>query len=113
VPSIEHDHMIEAFAPNGSNQPFDDAVLPWTPGGGNDLLDVETNQLLVHCHAVHSIAITDEVTRGVPIGNRFNQLLSNPFRCGVLGDIEVQNFSPPVSENHEDEQDLETETSAR
>ena len=68
MPSIEHDHMIEAFAPNGSNQPFDDAVLPWARGGGHDLLDVETRQLLVHCPAVHSIAITDEVTRGIPIG---------------------------------------------
>ena len=77
-------------------------------GGGHDLLDVETRQLLVHCPAVHSIAIMDEVTRGIPIGNRLNQLLSNPFRCGVLGDVEVQNFSPPVSENHEDEQYLET-----
>jgi len=57
---------------------------------------------------VHSIAIMDEVTRGIPIGNRLNQLLSNPFRCGVLGDVEMQNFPPPVSENNEDEENLET-----
>ena len=48
VPSIEHDHMIEAFAPNGSNQPFDNAVLPWARGSRHDLLDVETRQLIVH-----------------------------------------------------------------
>ncbi len=34
-----------------------------------DLLDVETCQLLVDCAAVHSIVITDEVTRVVPVGN--------------------------------------------
>ena len=101
VISVEDDHMIEAFSPDGSNQPFDDAVLPWAGWCRHDLLDVETCQLLVDCSAVHSIAITDQVTRGIPVGNSLNQLLSNPFRGGVFGDVEVQNFPPSVSENNE------------
>src|SRR5215204_806384 len=100
--------MIEAFAPNGSNQPFDNAVLPRARGSRHHLLDVGTRQRVVHCSAVHSIAITNQVTRCIPIHYSFNHLLGRPFRCGVLGDVEVQNFPPPVSENDEDEQHLET-----
>ena len=59
--------MIEAFAPNGSNQPFDNAVLLWARGSRHHLLDVETRQRVVHCSAVHSIAITNQVTWCIPI----------------------------------------------
>src|SRR4051812_26988204 len=75
VISVEDDHMIEAFAPNGSNQPFDDAALPWAGWCRYDLFDVETCQLLANCSAVHSIAITDEVTQRIPVGNSLNQVV--------------------------------------
>ena len=39
VPSVEHDHMIEAFTANGSDQPFDYAVLPWACGCRHDLMN--------------------------------------------------------------------------
>jgi hypothetical protein len=58
--------------------------------------------------AIHSIAITDQVTRRIPVGDGLNQSLSSPFRCGVLGDVEVNNFGTPVSENHDDKQHFES-----
>lgn len=107
VPSIENDDVVEAFAPNRSNQPFDNALLTWARWSCHHLLDVETRKLVVCCSAVHSIAITDQVTRRIPIRQRLDQLLCSPFHSGVLGNVEVQNFAPAVSENNQDEQHLE------
>jgi hypothetical protein len=72
----------------------------------HDLLNVEPRECLIHCSAAHSIAIPDQVARGIPIRDRLNHLLGDPFRCGVLGDVGVQNFPPAVSENSKNERTL-------
>ena len=68
--TVENNDMIEAFVANGFNQSFDNAVLPRTRCSRHDLVDVETSQLLVDRSAVHSIAITDEVTRDIHFSDR-------------------------------------------
>ena len=51
----------------------------------HNLLDTKSHQLLVYSPAVYSIAITNQVTRGIPIGKRLKQLLSDPAAVRCLG----------------------------
>jgi hypothetical protein len=37
----QHDHVVEAFATNGSDEPFDVGVLPGRAWGGHHGLDVD------------------------------------------------------------------------
>ena len=36
---VEHDQVIEDFAPNRSDEPFDVAILPWRAGRGRMIAD--------------------------------------------------------------------------
>jgi hypothetical protein len=41
VPLVQHDHVIEALAAKGADQPFGEGVHPRRPQGGADLADTK------------------------------------------------------------------------
>jgi hypothetical protein len=56
---------------------------------------------------VDAVAVTKEISwRRIP-GKRFHDLLRGPFRTGRLGHVEMDDPSPFVSQNDENEQHVE------
>ena len=56
---------------------------------------------------VDRIAVAQEVARGGVPGERLHELLGRPLGGGGVGDVDVDDASPVVRQDDEDEQDLE------
>lgn len=58
---IEHNHMIQALAPQGANHPLDVGILPGTPRTGHNLRDTETRD-----SPTHLLIVRVRSTRSIP-----------------------------------------------
>jgi hypothetical protein len=56
---------------------------------------------------VDRIAVAQEVSRGRLPGERLHELVGGPLGRGGVGDVDVDDASPIVHQDHEDEQHLE------
>jgi len=101
------DHVIEALAPDGTDEALDVRILPGRPGSDEHLGDLEPCYPAPELSSVNGIAIAQEVLgRGVP-RECLDDLPGRPFRSWVCGDVEMQHAPPVVGEDDEDEEDLE------
>jgi hypothetical protein len=60
---MEHDHMVQAFPPNGTNHPLDEGSLPGGAQRGQDLANAHVSYLVSEVLAEDGIAITQHVAR--------------------------------------------------
>ena len=81
---MEHDHMIEALAPNGTNHPLHVGSLPWGSRRGQHFVDAHVAHLSPEVIAENGIAITEQVARELVKGKCLPQLLSRPFGQRVV-----------------------------
>ena len=79
----EDDHVIEAFAANGANQPFYVGPLPRRSRCGEHLLDPHPYDLVHEFFSEDAIPITQQIPGRVSPGKGFPQLLSRPLRSRV------------------------------
>ena len=105
VDLVEHDHMVEALAAQGSDEAFHVRILPWGPGGRLDLADSHGLGSARERDAVHRIAVAQHVARGGIPGEGLYELLGRHWAVGVSVTL-VNDASPIVREDHEDEQTL-------
>jgi hypothetical protein len=87
---MEHDHMIEAFATNGSDDPLDIGSLPRRARCRQDFANAHVSHLFSKFIAKGRIAVTQQVARKLVKGKGLAQLLSRPLRGRVGGDIEAR-----------------------
>ena len=102
----EHDHMIEALAAQGADEAFDIGVLPRRP---RRRLDFEYPQRLDSAGehgAVDRIAVAQQVARGGVPGERLHELLSRPLGRRDVGDVDVDDASPVMRQDDEDNNTL-------
>jgi len=106
---IEHDHMIQEVASAASNPTLRRTILPRTP-------ERCANWLAPHCAnrsdyvlAEFAISVKHQELLSGRIGPRFTHLLNDPKGSGITRHIEVQNFSPIMTDHEEAIQDLEGE----
>ena len=91
----------------GPDQTFDIGILPRRPRGDLHLLDAQRLGSAGERDAVDRIAVAEELLRrGVP-RERLDKLLGGPLGRGGVGDVDVEDASAVVREDHEDEQHLE------
>jgi hypothetical protein len=78
---VEHEHVIQALAPNRTNDGLDVGLLPGRSRGTQHFLDTHVSHLFREgIAAENSIAISQQVARKFIKGERFLPLLSGPLR---------------------------------
>ena len=107
VPLAEHDDMVEAFASHGTDEPLSERILPRALWRREYFFDAHALHAAPKVVAVDAVAIAEQKRRRGVIGKGVHELLGGPVRCGMLGDVEVNDTSSMVSEHDEDEKDTE------
>ena len=72
--------MVQALAPNRTNDALNIRPLPGGSRGGKDFLDPHVGYLSAEVSAENGVAIAEQVARELVKGKGFAQLLSRPFR---------------------------------
>src|ERR1700747_561689 len=96
---VEHEHMVQALAPNRTNYALDVGPLPRGSRGAQHFLDAHVSHLSPEGIAENGIAVAQQVARQLIKGERFSQLLSRPFRRRMSRHIAVENASPVMSQH--------------
>ena len=79
----EHDDMVQAFAPNRTDQPFGIRVLPGRPWSDRVVADAHRLEAASEHGTIDTIAIADEVFwRGAP-RKSLSDLARDPFGRGI------------------------------
>jgi len=107
------DHVIEAFAPDRTDQALDIRILPGRPGRDEHFGDLEPLHPTSEVSSVDGVAIAQEVPRRRVPREGLDNLPGRPFRGRVLGDVAVQQAPPVVGEDDEDEEDWPGSSGAR
>src|SRR5438105_351800 len=87
---VQDDQLIETLATNGSDQPFDERVLPGTCGTGHDLCDRHAGHAALERVAVNAVSIAWQPAWGSVVRKRFDDLLSRPFSGWVRRYVEMR-----------------------
>jgi len=99
---VEHDHVIKTLATSGTDQSFDECILPRRARCREHFLDPD--RLRGDLQAVERvIAIVEQVSRRLVPGKGLAQLLGRPRRRRMRGDRHVPDASPIVGEEHRHE----------
>jgi hypothetical protein len=110
---MEHNHMIEALASNGSNHSLYMSSLPRRARCRQNFADAHVSHLFSEVIAEDSIAVAQQVAGELVKGKCLAQLLSRPFRGRVGGHIEMQNTTPVMGQHQKHVKDLETDSGHR
>jgi hypothetical protein len=106
VTLVQDDHMIKDLAADTSNQSFHIGILPRRPWCNHDLFDAYVpNALTEHC-PVATIAISEQIPRGLIPGEGFHDLLRGSLGGGMLGHMEMHDVPSLMSENQQHEEHL-------
>jgi hypothetical protein len=101
---VEHNHVINTLATSGSNESFDEGILPRRARCREHVLNPE--RLRGEPQAIECvIAIVEQVSRRVVPRKGLAQLLGRPRRCWMRRHGDVPDASPIVGEEHQDEQE--------
>src|SRR5215472_4863082 len=107
VPLVDHDHVVQTFSANTSDNSFRIAVLPRTPGRYRNLLDTQSIHSCREIMTIDPITISYQVARHYFLRKRFDDLLRRPSSGRVFRHIEMQNTATIKRQNHEDIQHAE------
>src|SRR5215471_8874738 len=102
MPLVDHNHVVQAFSANTSDNPFHIAVLPRTTGRYRNLLDTQSIDLCREIITIDPITISYQVARHHFFRQRFHDLLSSPSGCRAFRNIEMQDTATVMREDHED-----------
>src|SRR5712691_2709976 len=107
---MEHDHMIKALPPNGTNHPLDVGSLPRGARCRQHFVDAHVTHLSSECIAEDRIAVAQEITWELVKRKGFPQLLSRPLGSWMGGHIEMKNTTPVMGQYQKHVKDLETDS---
>src|SRR5260370_16335988 len=99
--------MVQALAPNGTNDSFNISRLTWRAGRPKNLFDVHDFDLLAEFESVNTIPIAQQIFRRGIERKSLHALLSGPFRCRMSRDVEMHNASTVMTEDDKYKQNLE------
>ena len=106
---VEHDHMVETFTTNGTDDSFAIRILPRRAGCDQDFVDSQALDAILEIVTVDAVAIADEKTWSFFVRKRIDDLLGGPCGVGIGGHVEVNDLSPIVTEHDEYIQDAESD----
>lgn len=89
MPLVDHDAMVEAFAPQRADTPFGDGVGLRSADGCENRPDPEAGGARDEVAAVTGVAVSDQIARPLAPRGRLEDLLPDPGRRGMPGDVPV------------------------
>src|SRR5215475_9703743 len=92
----ETNHMIQTLLTNRTDYSFHEWILPRTPGGCKDFLDLHASNPPAEIFAVDLVTIPQEKARRRLFWKGFDELLRSPGRCRMFCHIEVNDASAIV-----------------
>jgi hypothetical protein len=107
VAFAQNEDMIEALAPDRADESLREGILPRAVGRGQDFTDSHAFHSLPERGTVDAIVIAEEIGRRGVVREGVDDLLGGPGRGGMLGDVEVQDATPMVGEDDQDEEDAQ------
>src|SRR6202795_13544 len=103
----EDNDVVQALAPDRSDQPFGKAILPGRGWCNWPISDAHGAKSARDNGAVDPIAVPDHITRS-PIPRKcLGDLACNPLRCRVGCDVDPYEISAMNPYNHEPENNFE------
>src|SRR5215813_13896008 len=99
----KYNHVVKTFAAYTADHSFRVWILPRTPGGCNDFLDLHASYPPTELFTEYLISISQEEARRGFIRKRFDDLLRGPGGGRMLGNIEMHHTSAMMSEYDQDE----------
>jgi hypothetical protein len=110
---VQHDDVVEALAAQGPDEALHVRILPRRPRRRLDFMDFQGLDAAREHDPVDRIAVPQKVSgRRVP-RERLDDLLGRPLGCRAVGHVDVDDVSPVVRQDHEDEQHRERQSWAR
>ena len=97
---VENDHMVQTFAANGADHPFDVRTLPRRSWRSQHFLNAQLFHLLGEFGTEDAVAVAQQIARRAVSRKRLPQLLRAPFRGWMSGDAKMQN-APPLMRQHQ------------
>ena len=98
----EHNDVVQALAPDGSNQAFDHRILPGRLRGNHLLFQSQALDAAHEIGAIDAIPVPKQITRWSSKRKGFDHFLGGPGGGGSLGDVEVKHFAPLMGQDQED-----------
>src|SRR3984893_613358 len=105
----QDNHMIDALAPDRSDQPFSKAILPRRGWCSGLVPDAHGTQSARDDNAVDSIPISDHIARSHFPGKSLGDLTCNPLRRRVGCDVNPNEISAVEPDDDEGIEPVETD----
>jgi hypothetical protein len=105
VALVEHNHMIETFSSNRSDQSLHEGPLPRIGWSRPGFFDPHCLHSLDEISPIDAILIPKQVARSGILRKSLDQLLPRPKGGGMRGDVEVDDLPSIVSQDNETEED--------
>jgi hypothetical protein len=109
MPFIEHNDVIEAFPSNRPDDALSEGNLPGRPRGDEDLAHSQAVHPPDEHVAVDGIPIAEQVLGRRLVREPLDQLVGSSDGGGVVGDVDMDEFSTVVSKDQEPEEQAEGE----
>ena len=100
----QHDHVIQALAPDGAHQPFRKRVLLRALRCCQDFGGAHVSEAIPETFAVDLVPISDQISWRRVFGERFQDMLSGPSRRRMFGHVKMNHTAPTMGQNHQHEQ---------
>src|SRR3989442_3206298 len=101
VSFVQHDHVVEEFAPDGSDHALSEWVLPRGARRGEDLGKTDGLHPLSKLSAEDAVAIADEKPGRRVVGEGLDKLLRRPSRGRGVGHVEMYDSAAVMEEDYE------------
>jgi hypothetical protein len=104
---VEHDQMIESFAPNRSDEPLDEAVLPRRARCGRVIPDPHCTNAAYISRTESAVAIAKQMTRRFVPRKSVGHLTSYPLGSRIGSDADCDQSPAGVAQNDQAVEQLE------
>jgi len=101
VSFVQHDHVVEEFAPDGSDHALSERVLPRGVRRDEDLGKTDGLHPLSKLSAEDAGAIADEKPGRRVVGEGLDNLLRRPSRGRGVGHVEMYDSAAVMEEDYE------------
>jgi len=103
----ENDDMIEALAPDRTDEALGERILPRAVRRREDFVDAQALHAMPKLLTVDLVTVAEEIGRRGVVREGVHDLLGGPAGGGVLGHVEVNDAPAMVSEYDENEEDAQ------
>jgi hypothetical protein len=107
VSLAENEHVIQALAPDRTDQALSEWILPRAVRCRENFLDPHALRAVPKWLTVDAVAVAEEIGRSGIVWEGVHELLGGPVGGGMFGNVEVDDALPVMGKHDQDEEDAE------